>query len=62
MKREFLQELKLEEETIAKIMVEHGKTVNSVKEKLQAKEEYLTVMTGGDLIISLLTPFKGEPL
>lgn len=39
MKREFLQELKLEEETIAKIMAEHGKTVNSVKEKLQAKEE-----------------------
>jgi hypothetical protein len=30
--------------------------------KMQNKEEYLTVMTGGDLIISLLTPFKGEPL
>lgn len=30
--------------------------------KMQDKEEYLTVMTGGDLIISLLTPFKGEPL
>jgi hypothetical protein len=33
-----------------------------VGSKMQAKEEYLTVMTGGDLIISLLTPFKGEPL
>ncbi len=28
--------------------------------KMQNKEEYLTVQTGGDLIISLLTPFKGE--
>jgi hypothetical protein len=33
-----------------------------VGNKMQEKEEYLTVMTGGDLIISLLTPFKGEPL
>lgn len=33
-----------------------------VGSKMQEKEEYLTVMTGGDLIISLLTPFKGEPL
>lgn len=33
-----------------------------VGSKMQAKEEYLTVTTGGDLIISLLTPFKGEPL
>lgn len=30
--------------------------------KMQNKEEYLTVMTGCDLIISLLTPFKGEAL
>lgn len=28
--------------------------------KMQNKEEYLTVQTGGDLIVSLLTPFKGE--
>lgn len=33
-----------------------------VGSKMQAKEEYLTVMTGGDLIISLLTPFKGEAI
>lgn len=33
-----------------------------VGNKMQEKEDYLTVMTGGDLIISLLTPFKGEPL
>lgn len=33
-----------------------------VGSKMQEKEEYLTVITGGDLIISLLTPFKGEPL
>ncbi len=33
-----------------------------VGSKMKEKEEYLTVMTGGDLIISLLTPFKGEPL
>ncbi len=30
--------------------------------KMQSKEEYLTVHTGGDLIIGLLTPFKGEAL
>lgn len=28
--------------------------------KAKNKEEYLTVSTGGDLIVSLLTPFKGE--
>ena len=33
-----------------------------VGSKMKDKEEYLTVMTGGDLIISLLTQFKGEPL
>ncbi|NOT78424.1 MAG: TrbI/VirB10 family protein [Bacteriovoracaceae bacterium] len=33
-----------------------------VGSKMQDKEEYLTLMTGGDLIVSLLTPFKGEPL
>jgi hypothetical protein len=33
-----------------------------VGSKMQDKEEYLTVMTGGDLIISLLIPFKGEAL
>jgi len=39
MKREFLTGLKLEEETIEKIMIEHGKTVNSVKQKLDEKTE-----------------------
>lgn len=33
-----------------------------VGSKMKDKEEYLTVMTGGDLIISLLTQFKGESL
>lgn len=33
-----------------------------VGSKMQEKDEYLTVLTGGDLIVSLLTPFKGEPL
>jgi len=33
-----------------------------VGSKMQEKEEYVTVITGGDLIISLLTPFKGEAL
>lgn len=28
--------------------------------KMKDKEEYLTIHTGGDLIVSLLTPFKGE--
>lgn len=32
MKREFLKELELEDEVIGKIMAEHGKTVNSLKE------------------------------
>lgn len=31
-----------------------------VGSKMQNKEEYLTVPTGGDLIVSLLIPFKGE--
>lgn len=31
-----------------------------VGSKMQNKEEYLTIPTGGDLIVSLLTPFKGE--
>lgn len=31
-----------------------------VGSKMQSKEEYLTVPTSGDLIVSLLTPFKGE--
>jgi hypothetical protein len=39
MKREFLTELKLDEETIEKIMIEHGKTVNGVKQKLDEKTE-----------------------
>ena len=43
MKREFLQELKLEDEVIEKIMSEHGKTVNSVKKKLDESEEKLKV-------------------
>lgn len=30
--------------------------------KMQSKEEYLTVHSGGDLIVGLLTPFKGEAL
>ncbi|WP_077622007.1 phage scaffolding protein [Sediminibacillus massiliensis] len=33
MKREFLKELELEEEVINKIMIEHGKTVNDIKDK-----------------------------
>jgi len=33
-----------------------------VGSEMQEKEEYLTVQTGGDLIVSLLTPFKGESL
>ncbi|MED4080107.1 phage scaffolding protein [Halalkalibacterium halodurans] len=33
MNREFLKELGLEDETIDKIMKEHGKSVNSIKEK-----------------------------
>ncbi len=33
MKREFLKELGIEEETIDKIMAEHGKSVNDLKEK-----------------------------
>lgn len=41
MKREFLQELKLEDEVIEKIMSEHGKTVNGVKKKLDESEEKL---------------------
>lgn len=43
MKREFLQELKLEDEAIEKIMTEHGKTVNGVKKKLDETEEKLKV-------------------
>lgn len=39
MKREFLAGLKLDEEIIEKIMVEHGKTVNGVKQKLDEKTE-----------------------
>lgn len=31
-------------------------------EVAKSKEEYLTINTGGDLIVSLLTPFKGESL
>jgi chromosome segregation ATPase len=45
MKREFLQELKLEDETIEKIMQEHGKTVNSTKKKLDEAEEKLKATT-----------------
>ncbi len=33
-----------------------------VGSKMEVKEDYLTVMTGNDLIISLITPFRGEPL
>lgn len=29
-------------------------------EEMQNEQEYITVQTGGDLIVSLLTPFKGE--
>lgn len=46
MKREFLQELKLEDEVIDKIMAEHGKTVNSVKKKLDDKEEEVKILNG----------------
>lgn len=45
MKREFLQELKLEDEVIEKIMSEHGKTVNGVKKKLDESEEKLKATT-----------------
>jgi len=45
MKREFLQELKLEDEIIEKIMQEHGKTVNSTKKKLDESEEKLKATT-----------------
>jgi predicted RNase H-like nuclease (RuvC/YqgF family) len=45
MKREFLQELKLEDEIIEKIMTEHGKTVNSTKKKLDESEEKLKATT-----------------
>lgn len=33
MKRDFLKELELDDEVIGKIMAEHGKTVNSIKEQ-----------------------------
>ncbi|PSL41711.1 minor structural protein GP20 [Salsuginibacillus halophilus] len=39
MKREFLKELGLENEAIEKIMEEHGKTVNSIKEEAGNAEE-----------------------
>ena len=46
MKREFLQELKLEDGVIDKIMAEHGKTVNSVKKKLEDKESEVEILNG----------------
>lgn len=39
MKREFLEGLGLEKEAIDKIMAEHGKTVNDLKEKASDSEE-----------------------
>lgn len=39
MKREFLKELGLSDEQIEKIMAEHGKTVNSMKEELEKAKE-----------------------
>lgn len=38
MKREFLRELELEEEIIDKVMKEHGKTVNTLKDDLEVEE------------------------
>src|SRR5690606_21874396 len=40
MKREFLKELGLADDVIEKIMAEHGKTVNSMKEELEKAKEY----------------------
>src|SRR5690625_4480499 len=42
MKREFLEELKLEKETIDSIMKEHGKTLNEIKEKAEKADELKT--------------------
>lgn len=39
MKREFLKELGLSDEQIEKIMAEHGKTVNSMKDELEKAKE-----------------------
>jgi DNA repair exonuclease SbcCD ATPase subunit len=40
MKREFLKELGLNDEVIEKIMAEHGKTVNSMKDELDKVKDY----------------------
>lgn len=40
MKRDFLKELGLEEESINKIMAEHGKTVNEYKDKADKVDSY----------------------
>lgn len=42
MKREFLKELGLEDETINKIMAEHGKDIESYKTRLADTEQKLT--------------------
>lgn len=40
MKREFLKELGLSDEQIDKVMAEHGKSVNSVKDELEKVKEF----------------------
>lgn len=46
MKREFLKELGLEDETINKIMAEHGKDIESYKTRLADTEQKLTGSQG----------------
>lgn len=46
MKREFLKELGLEDETINKIMAEHGKDIESYKTRLTDTEQKLTGSQG----------------
>lgn len=42
MKREFLKDLGIEDETIEKIMTEHGKTVLRISKKIKRKEQEWT--------------------
>jgi hypothetical protein len=45
MNREFLKTIGITEEQIDKIMTEHGKTLNSVKKKLEEKEQETTLLS-----------------
>lgn len=45
MNREFLKTLGITDEQIDKIMAEHGKTLNSVKKKLEEKEQETTLLS-----------------